>query len=247
MSLEYFVNLPNYENTVCGEHKTEQYGNAGNFTPEWDDLFCHSLHERNDIVTDIACAEHETDMEQRKNDTIFTSQMVDLFCLLSSWENASGTNLPATLSNIELTVDHGSLSDIYNYQKCKSTGNVRQRAYTWRERKHLCSRRYKHSYLRLRCPVGHNDNAKESECWGKCVLPEVYSITSLRILHNLRQFWPASICQLASRLPRLRSLDVFFVDKERIDAEIKWSMRSGELARNFALQFRASHESGKQC
>jgi hypothetical protein len=149
-----------------------------------------------------ARTELESDEIRSQNNQAFSSTIRAFFNALSSWPEE------CTLS---VTIYSRSPSD---WTGAPDPG----KRFSWGESfpdKDYLERRYEQSYLSLSVPMDE--------------LPFINAITHLYIRGTGRNFKPAVVSQVASRLPRLCSVEAELTDNEKRDSVLRDSVRTGNL------------------
>lgn len=171
-------------------------------------------------TTDVR-GQFETPEEQERNDEVFTEAMKTLFGHLSAWRLED-----AFQKGIELSLKGYSPSDPSRMEQQALMRRL-GRARHYIDGRDLLDRRFGSSFLRL-LPNIAGDSKQEKP------LPFVSIITKLTIgkfgyngARNLRDFWPASVCLVASYLPRLCEMEVILRDTEKKDLALRKRARDG--------------------
>ncbi|KIM93602.1 hypothetical protein OIDMADRAFT_137588 [Oidiodendron maius Zn] len=158
----------------------------------------------------------------------FTRAIETLFNHLSTWRTQDVRE-----SGIELSLRAYSPSDLAGMDH-----NARWKRLCNEGSHDLQDLKFEKSYLRL---VAANENASSQQE----LLPELSIVTKLE-LQNTRHFWPATACLIASKLPRLVSIDFCLWDSEKKDLPLRLRARSGFIkgipslppsARQFTLSY----------
>ena len=165
----------------------------------------------------------ETREEQERNSEVFTEAIQTIFSQLSSWHPQDVRE-----TGIELFLQAYSPSDPSRMKERaleERLGNPR-RALGGRDRD-LLAERFQSSFLRLITTDTNSGSQQE-------LLPVVSYITKLEIVdsgpigfNDLRRFWPGSVCLIASKLPRLLTIDFSLWDTEKKDLDLRRRARNG--------------------
>lgn len=149
-----------------------------------------------------ARAELESDEIRSQNNQAFSSTIRAFFNALSAWPE----EYP-----LSVTIYSRSPSD---WTGAPDPWARRSWAGSFPEKDYL-ERRYEQSYLSLSVPIDE--------------LPFINAVTHLHIRGTGRNFEPAIVSQVASRLPRLYSVEAELTDNEKRDSVLRDTLRTSNL------------------
>ncbi|KAL1870073.1 hypothetical protein Plec18167_007591 [Paecilomyces lecythidis] len=152
--------------------------------------------------------EYETPEEHSRNNKIFEETILFLFRALATW--------PEHTAGIKLQIDARSLSDSF-------WGDPDETIREQNELPHgnLFDARFERSYLQIQ-----EENLQK--------IPQVNVVTELVVRGCMehRLIRPASCASIASRLPRLHTIDLSLWDNEKRDIDLRKANRNGMRTAN---------------
>ena len=165
--------------------------------------------------SDKACAKFENKKDRKANNEAFTTAVKDLLGLLRSWhtEDRSVNNdfAVSEAGSLKLLL-HNCYSPMDSYHRGKEKYRADKEDWDLGRRHDLFEHRYESSIIRL-------DDSEE--------IGTVPQISQFDVSQSHRKLEPRSVAVIASKFPRLKSINWTLAESERKDAVLRQQMRYG--------------------